>query len=158
MKWYLILTFMFATSGLNAQSLNFEAKDLNNNWISLQSLSGEKFTVIDFWATWCKPCVNALPKINNLYLQFKDQGISFIGVCVDGPRNQAKVKPFTQSLGIQYPIVLDAEQDFMDDLNASVMPTLIILNSQGKEVYRHEGFQVGDEKVLAEKMNSLLTK
>lgn len=158
MRWYLILTFIFAIQITNGQSLNYEVKDVDNNWINLEQLQGEKLTVIDFWATWCKPCVNALPKINALHREFQSQGVNFIGVNVDGPRNQAKVKPFSNSLNLSYSIILDPDQEILSELDASVLPTLIILNQNGKEVYRHEGFNTGDEKQISEKIKSLLSK
>lgn len=158
MRWYLTLTFLLIFTGIQAQSLNFETKDIDNNWVILEDLSGEKLTVIDFWATWCKPCVNAMPKLNTLSEQYKTEGVNFIGVNVDGPRNQAKVKPFSESLGMGYPIVFDPDQELLSEMNASVLPTLIVLNSKGKEVYRHEGFQPGDEKILAEEIKALLMK
>lgn len=156
LKFGLILLFISLFTYAKSQTLNFEVKDVNNNWVNLEELSGEKLTVIDFWATWCKPCVNALPKINQLNEDYKNQGVNFIGVNVDGPRNQAKVKPFSQSLNLNYAIVLDPDQEVLSELNASVLPTLIVLNSKGKEVYRHEGFTSGDEKHIAEKLQTLL--
>lgn len=158
MRWYLTLTFVLFLVGAKAQSLNFETKDIDNKWVNLEDLSGEKFTVIDFWASWCKPCVNALPKLNILSEQYKSEGVNFIGISVDGPRNQAKVKPFTESLGMGYPIVFDSDQELFSEMNASVLPTLIILNNKGKEVYRHEGFQPGDEKMLNDEISALLMK
>lgn len=158
MKWYLTIILALLFLNTNAQLLDQELKDTNNNLVNLNSISGEKLTVIDFWATWCKPCVNALPKLSTLSEEFTSKGVKFIGVSVDGPRNQAKVKPFTQSLGIKYPIVFDPNQELFSEMNASVLPTLIIVNSRGKEVFRHEGFQPGDEKLLSIELNKLLIK
>lgn len=158
MKWYLIFLLLTTYNIAFAQKLNYEVKDLNNNWIILEELSGENYTVIDFWATWCKPCVNALPKINQLNKHFSNKKISFIGVNVDGPRNQAKIKPFIRSLEINYSIVLDPDQEIMNDMNVSVLPTLIILDNKQKEVFRHEGFHQGDEKILEVKLLELTSK
>ena len=156
MKWNLIILFFISTTFANAQSLNFDVKDVDNNWVNMKELTGEKITVIDFWATWCKPCVTALPKLNELSEKYKDKGVSFIGVNVDGPRNQAKVKPFSQSMNIGYSIVLDPDQEILSEMNASVLPTLIILDKNLKEVFRHEGFRSGDEKLIEEKIETLL--
>lgn len=158
MRWYITLLFISIITLTQAQSLNYDVKDINNQWINLEKLSGEKLTVIDFWATWCKPCVNALPKINQLSKDFENKGVNFIGVNVDGPRNQAKVKPFSQSMNLSYPVILDPDKEILSELNASVLPTLIILDSKNKEVYRHEGFSSGDEKMIKEKLEALLNE
>lgn len=52
----------------NAQTVpNFLLKDIDNQMQSFENLKGEKLTLIDFWATWCKPCVKAIPKLNEIY-------------------------------------------------------------------------------------------
>ncbi|MDA3929488.1 MAG: TlpA disulfide reductase family protein [Prolixibacteraceae bacterium] len=156
MRWYLTLLLLTILTTAQAQSLDYDVKNIDNQWINLEELSGEEYTVIDFWATWCKPCVSALPKINQLSKDFESKGVKFIGVNVDGPRNQAKVKPFSQSLNLSYAIVLDPDQEILSELNASVLPTLIIVDKNFKEVFRHEGFSSGDEKMIKDKLVSLL--
>lgn len=141
-----------------AQLPDVEVKDINQNWSSLSDYSGEELTIIDFWATWCKPCVTAIPKLNTIYTKVANQGVNFIGVNVDGPRNQAKVKPFANSLNIKYPILLDPDQNLVDEFNVTVFPTLIVLNEKGKEVFIHEGFNPGDEKIIEEELSKLLKK
>lgn len=158
MKKYLgVLFFVFATNLTFAQLPDFEVKDIDQNWKSLNEMGGEKYTVIDFWATWCKPCVSSIPKLNSIYSEFSDQGIEFIGINTDGPRNQAKVKPFVNSLNIKYPIVLDPDQELVDEYNVTSYPTLIVLNKKGKEVFVHEGFTPGDEDLIRKELTKLLT-
>jgi len=155
---FLFLFLLILTLFSKAQLPDVEVQDLDQNWISLEKLGGEKLTVIDFWATWCKPCVTGIPKLNSIYQEFSKQGVEFIGVNVDGPRNQSKVKPFANSLGIKYPIVLDPNQDLVNDFNVTAFPTLIVLNSKGKEVFVHEGFNPGDENIIKEEITKLLQK
>lgn len=158
MKWILFVVLFTIHNMSTAQYLDYEVKDVSNNWINLEELTGENYTVIDFWATWCKPCVTALPKINELNKSFNTKGIKFIGVNVDGPRNQAKVRPFTSSLEINYSIVLDPDQEIMNDMNVSVLPTLIIIDTKYNEIFRHEGFHKGDENILESKLQELSSK
>lgn len=139
-----------------AQFPDVEVKDIDQNWVSLDEFKGEKFTIIDFWATWCKPCVTAIPKINSIYNEYSSQGIGFIGVNVDGPRNLSKVKPFATSMKISYPLVLDPDQNLVNRFNVNVFPTLIVLNEKGKEVFIHEGFNAGDEQLIKEELDKLL--
>ncbi len=158
MKKWLLIFFLFAGIQLSAQLPNIELKDLNGKYVQLNDLQGEKLTIIDFWATWCKPCLAAIPKISKLSHEFINDGVVFWGINIDSPRNQAKVKPFVRSLNISYPVFLDGDQELMTDLNVSAMPTLLILDSKGKVRYFHEGFQPGDEDVIREKIQNLLTK
>lgn len=155
----LTIILLGLTTVLNAQSiLDRELQSTNQQSTSLQTIAGEKFTVIDFWATWCKPCVKAMPKLQKLYSQFQDQGVNFVGVSVDSPRNLSKVAPLAKSLGVKYPILLDPNSAFMNRVNVTALPTLIIVNSKGEEVYRHQGFQRGDDKQIEEAIVDLLAK
>ncbi len=156
-KWLLIL-FLFAGTNVFAQNLNIDLKDLNGKYARLNEHQGEKLTVIDFWATWCKPCIAAIPKISKLSDEFKDDGVVFWGINIDSPRNQAKVKPFVKSMNISYPVFLDGDQELMSDLNVHAVPTLIVLDAKGKVRFFHEGFQPGDEEVIQEEIQNLLTK
>ncbi|WP_158868320.1 TlpA family protein disulfide reductase [Maribellus comscasis] len=157
MKKYLLLIFsVFFVTLTSAQIRNMEVQDLEQNWISLEKLNGEKLTVLDFWATWCKPCVSSIPKINALYHQFSNEGVAFVGVNTDGPRNQAKVKPFANSLNIEYPVVLDPDLELVNEFNITVFPSLIVLDSKGDEVFIHEGYNPGDELAIKNNLEKLL--
>lgn len=155
-KITLLIIFVSVLTSAKAQFPDIEVKDIDQNRISFIDLKGEKFTVIDFWATWCKPCVTAIPKINSIHDEFSSKGIGFIGVNVDGPRNLSKVKPFTNSMNIRYSVVLDPDQDLVNRFNVNAFPTLIVLNEKGKEVFVHEGFNAGDEKLIKEELYKLL--
>lgn len=157
-KISLIWFFTLCAACAVAQIPDVEVRDINQNWISLQSLKGEELTVFDFWATWCKPCVTSIPKLNAIYNTFSDKRIEFVGVNIDAPRSLSKVKPFTEALGINYPQVLDPNQDLVNLLNVSVFPTLIVYNSEGQEVFVHEGFNAGDEELIREKLMELLNR
>ena len=150
-----IFLFVFVLSA-QAQLPDLEVRDLERNWVALQELKGEKLTVVDFWATWCKPCVAAIPKLNTIAEEFSDKGVNFIGINVDGPRNQAKVKPFVKTLNINYTIILDPNQELVNELNVSAYPTLLVYNDKGKEVFVHEGFNPGDEKLIKKELEKLL--
>lgn len=147
---FIYLVFVFCLiSELQAQNLkNFNLKDTQNTTQTFEKLKGEKLTVIDFWATWCKPCLKAIPELNTIFNQYKDKGVSFIGINCDGPRSVAKVGPMSKSLQIEYPVLLDIDSTVKTQLNLSAFPTLIIVDSKGKIVWIHEGFTSGDEKEI----------
>ena len=142
----LIIGILLLGVNTNAQQLpEFSIKDINNNLQTFNDLKGEKLTLFDFWATWCKPCRKAIPELNKIYKAFQDKGVEIVGVNCDGPRSTAKVGPMTRSLNIRYPVLLDINSDLMNELNLANFPTLIAVNTKGKIVYVHEGFAIGDE-------------
>jgi len=161
MKVLVIMISLIAVAEfqLNAQQVrNFTLNDLDNNPRSFEQLKGEKLTIIDFWATWCKPCNKAIPELNKIYNKFKNKGVNVIGINCDGPRSIAKVAPLCKTLQIEYPVLIDMNIQLMAELNLSAYPTLIIVNSSGKVVWIHEGFISGDELAIAEEINKQLAK
>ena len=69
---------------------------IKGSTVSIKGLKG-KVVVIDFWATWCGPCVAEMPKMKELYAKYRDQGVEFIGVSLDQPKEQGgldKLKKF----------------------------------------------------------------
>lgn len=136
---------------------DFTLNDTENEQVSYSDLKGDKLTVIDFWATWCQPCVSSIPKLVEIRSEFGDQGVAFIGVSVDSPRNMSKVKPFSRSLGIDYPVLLDSNSEVMGDLNVTAVPTLMIVGSDDKILYMHEGYHAGDERIIREEIEKYLS-
>ncbi|MBO6522455.1 MAG: TlpA family protein disulfide reductase [Balneolaceae bacterium] len=135
---------------------NFRLKNLDNRTTSYKDIKGEQFTVIDFWATWCKPCIKSIPKLVEISEEFEDQGVNFVGISIDGPRNLAKVKPFARSLGVTYPILLDTNSEVMGKLGVRAVPSLLIINSDDEIVYFHEGYKPGEEIAIREEILKLL--
>ncbi len=135
---------------------DFSLKNTENQTVNLSEISGQSLTVIDFWATWCQPCIRSMPKLVDLSEAYKERGVGFVGISVDSPRNLAKVKPFARSMGITYPILLDANGEVMGDLNVTAVPTLMIIDEKFSVLYIHEGFNAGDEDVIREEIEKHL--
>ncbi len=152
----LLITILSLQTGIFGQVFDTELSDINGKSTSLNELKGEKLTVLDFWATWCKPCVRSIPELVKLSDEFHEKGVRFIGVNEDSPRNFSKVKPFATSLGITYPVLLDTDQELLTDLLIDSFPTLVILGSKGKVLFTHVGYSDGDENIIKEKIEKLL--
>ena len=157
-KYFIVIVLFLFNVNSFAQLPDLETKNLNGEQVALDYFSGKKYTIIDFWATWCKPCVTAIPKLNSIYEEFASEEIAFIGVNIDGPRNQSKVKPFVYSLNVKYPIVLDPDQEIVEEFRVTVFPTLIIVDDKGDEVFVHEGFIPGDERLIKNELVKLIQK
>jgi thiol-disulfide isomerase/thioredoxin len=160
-KKALAITILFTISMLivNGQQVNnFRLNDLDNVSRSFTELKGEKITLIDFWATWCKPCNKAIPELNKIYDLYKDKGVQIIGINCDGPRSINKVAPLASALQIKYHVLTDINSEVMKNLNINSFPTLVIINSQGKIVWIHVGFSSGDEKTIIEEIEKNLRK
>lgn len=153
MKFFILFFLLiFATTDVNQNIYNFKLKNLENRTVSYQDLKGEHLTVIDFWATWCKPCLQSIPKLVEMSDEFKEQGVQFIGVSVDGPRNLNKVRPFARSVGIDYPVLLDTDNTVMGRVGVRAVPSLLIVNNNHEIVYFHEGYAPGEDNMIREEI------
>lgn len=158
MKTLLIMACaIFSYITLSAQNVkNFELKDIENNIRNYSELKGEKLTLIDFWATWCKPCNKAIPELNKIYDLYKTKGVEIIGINCDGPRSVSKVAPLSKSLQIEYPVLIDINSEVKTELNILALPTLIIVDANDKVVWIHEGFVSGDTEIIIAEIEKLL--
>ena len=150
-RYCVLLVFLLLSNvGFNQTLRGFTLPNINNININFNDIKGKKLTVVDFWATWCKPCMKAIPKLSHLSSKYRSKGVQFIGINGDGPRNMAKVGPLTRALQIDYLVLLDPDLTIFQDLNVSTFPTLLILNENNEIIWRHEGFLDGDERLIEE--------
>jgi thiol-disulfide isomerase/thioredoxin len=110
---------------------------ISGSSISMTGLRG-KVVVIDFWATWCGPCVGEMPKMKELYAKYRDQGVEFIGVSLDQPPQEGgldSLKKFVKQNGIEWPQFYQGkfwEGDFSRSWGVNSIPCVFVVNADGK--------------------------
>ena len=105
--------------------------------------------VINFWATWCKPCLKEMPHMNRLAGEYAGR-VTFLAVNADNSKAVAKVAPLIQAKGYDNLIVpLDTGAEVQQLLQVGgILPFTVIFDGQGREIYRHIGYKEGDEEEL----------
>jgi thiol-disulfide isomerase/thioredoxin len=111
--------------------------ELNGNPIELSSLKG-KPVFMNFWATWCPPCVAEMPFINELYPEYKDK-VQFVMVSVDDPKDKDKVVNFIADKGFTFPVYTAEQADIAKAYNIQGIPTTYIINDKGNIKKVHVG-------------------
>lgn len=111
-------------------------KDENGKVIDLGDLKG-KVVFINFWATWCPPCIAEMPSINQFQEKFKDNE-NFVVLMVDADNNLEKSQKFMKKNGYSLKVFTPASQIPAEFLGGA-LPTTVLLNKKGEIVFRHEG-------------------
>lgn len=133
----------------------FSLIDLDNNIHTLADFKGKPL-IINFWATWCRPCRDELPAFNRAWAKVKDQGIQMLAINVGEDPNT--VFTFIKNFPIDFKILLDPESDELDNWQMIGLPTTYVLNAKGEVVYQAIGERAWDDdrlltKILALKKN-----
>lgn len=119
-----------ASTDSRAATLNFTRPTLDGGTFTLADHRGE-VVVLNFWATWCVPCLIEMPEFVRLQDELRDQGVQFVGVSQD-PGGLDDIRPFAERLEVNYPLLPDPELDITAQFGGvPVLPTTFILNREG---------------------------
>ncbi len=111
---------------------DFLLKTLDGQNRSLQQDRG-KVVLMNFWATWCPPCIREMPAMQRLYEKFRAQGLEIVAVSVD-QGNPDAVRKFAENLKLNFPIVLDPEQVTKQAYQVRALPTTYLIDRKGRVV------------------------
>jgi peroxiredoxin len=118
-----------ATTALQGKPApDFTLTDVSGKEVSLSSLKGS-VVLLDFWATWCPPCVRSLPEINQIYNTKKASGLKVYAVNVGEPKEQ--VQAFLARKKLDVPVLLDSEEQASQKYAIRGIPSTIIIRPDG---------------------------
>jgi cytochrome c biogenesis protein CcmG/thiol:disulfide interchange protein DsbE len=135
----------------------FSLQDTQGNKVKLGDVLAKKGCVlIDFWELSCFSCKQALPKYQQIYDKYKDQGLEVMAISVDSVRTVSNVAPYVSGVGITFPVLLDTNNDVFRNYHVEVMPTCFLLDCNGEIQFTHIGYKPGDEKEIEDKIVEIL--
>jgi thiol-disulfide isomerase/thioredoxin len=113
--------------------------------VSLAAMKG-KVVYVDFWASWCKPCKQSFPFLNELQAKYQARGLQVVGVNVDAKREDAT--GFLAETPAQFAIGFDAKGEHARRFDVKSMPSSVIVGRDGKVLAVHRGFKAEDRAEL----------
>ena len=155
-----IVMFVLSNVPMFAQLPAVTLKTMDGTEVRTDTLANDgKPFIIDFFATWCKPCNRELDAISEVYEEWQEEtGVKIIAVSIDQAQNINKVKPLVSNHGWEYEVLLDPNGDFKRALGCQMIPYTIIVDGKGDIVYKHNGYTDGAETELIEKVRELQKK
>ena len=155
-----LLFFIITTTTYSQKKLlpSVDVKTINGKSININSIENNEMPiVINFWATWCKPCKKELNNIAEVYDEWQDEtGVKIIAISIDDTRSMSKVAPYVNSVGWEYEVYLDPNGDLKRAMGVSTVPHTFLLNSKKEIVWQHRGYVDGDEDELFDEIQNLI--
>jgi peroxiredoxin len=140
-----------------AKATDFTLRSIDGRSVRLSDYLGKDVVLLNFWATWCVPCLGEMPELEKLHQKYKDQGLTIIGISMDGPETVANVDSTVRRYGVSYPVVLDEETRVVAAYNPTRdAPFAVLIDRTGRIVETTLGYAPGDEVELEQKLQVLL--
>ncbi len=162
---YSILTILLSTAWLSqAASLKPYTGKITNPQIHLKDLSGNTHTLtqyknqvvlVQFWATYCPPCVKEMPSMNKLQDKLSKAGVAFKILAIDMAESKAEVEAFVKRIKPEFTILMDESGDSIQAWNVFAAPSNFLINKQGEIAYTLFGGVEWDSAEIIETITQL---
>ena len=140
------LSLLIATSALagemNEPAPDFTLKSNQGENLRLEDYRGQ-VVMLNFWASWCGPCRQEMPLIDDIYSKYKDLGFTVLAVNVDEDSTDAN--RFLEAVPVSYPVLYDNDSKVSERYNVEAMPTTVMIDRDGNARFLHHGYQPGYE-------------
>ncbi|MDH4054239.1 MAG: TlpA family protein disulfide reductase [Gammaproteobacteria bacterium] len=143
-----------ASSGLEGRSApDFALKSSTGENLRLSEYRGE-VVMVNFWATWCGPCRQEMPLLDELYQRYERVGFNLLGVNIDD--DSRKAMKMIEELGVNFPVLFDSRKEVSKLYEVEAMPVTVLIDREGNVRYVHHGYKPGYEEKYLDQVRSLL--
>ncbi len=120
--------------------IDMEYPDVDNNRVSLSSVvsnPANRYVILDFWATWCGPCVESIPTLKDVYTRYHDRGLEIFSVSLDSETNEWKT--FVAENGMTWANVICKDRKAVKDYSVALIPSVFLIDCKTGEILMNEG-------------------
>jgi len=137
---------------------SFTVRDINNKLISTDSLIAKGPLIIDFWASWCAPCMAEFNALKKIAAEHKDKNLQVLAISQDTPSEVAKVKQTVKTRRVPFIVAMDKDKSIGQKYFVNALPSLYLIGIDGKVHLRTRGFVTGDDVKLEKEIREFLEK
>jgi len=147
----LAMTSLVAASSALAPS--FALPSRSGDTVSLAQLKG-KVVMLNFWASWCGPCRQEMPLLDQMHKRYSGLGFTLVGVNVDA--NSKDAEEWLSKTPVSFPVLFDRESKVSAMYAVKAMPSTVFIDRKGNVRYLHKGYKAGDEGAYLNQIRALL--
>jgi len=136
-----------------APAPDFVLPAMDGTELRLSELKGQ-VVMVNFWATWCGPCRQEMPLLQQLQLKYEPLGFTLVGINVEP--DSAGARTWLQKAPVTFPILFDRQNQVAERFGVQGMPSSVFIDRAGKVRHVHRGYQPGDESKYADMVRSLV--
>jgi peroxiredoxin len=137
----------------SAPAPDFTLKSNSGKNIKLSELRGQ-VVMINFWASWCGPCRQEMPILNQLYKRYEPMGFTLLGVNVE--EDSAAANKVLREIPVDFPVLYDNKNQVSETYQVRAMPSTILIDRDGKVRYLHKGYKPGYEEDYQKQVRELI--
>lgn len=151
---FALLFFLFRASDQGPRTApDFAMPDLEGQLVRLEDLQG-KVVVLNLWATWCPPCVEEMPTLEELHRELGDEGVVVLAVSQD--EEPARVGPWIAERDFTFPVLLDPAAEVGHRFGVSGYPETFVIDRSGRIVHHHVGYRDWATPAVLQSLRRLL--
>jgi len=131
----------------------FSLPSRDGNTVALAQYKGQ-VVMLNFWASWCGPCRQEMPLLNDIYKKYNKMGFTLIGVNVEPDRKSAEA--WLKETPVTFPVLFDTQSKVSQLYSVPGMPTTVFIDRKGNVRLLHQGFRPGDENQYLDEIRNLV--
>lgn len=152
----LVLTGTSISMGADKKAPEFTLPNLDGEDVTLSELLEDGPVIVDFWATWCKPCIKAFPDLQEVFDKYKNCGLRVVAISIDGPKSMSRVGSLIKSKGNTFEVLLDPGQKVARKFHVTSIPRTVLVRTDGTIAYAVTGYRPKNHKELEAAVAKLL--
>lgn len=149
----LFFSLSIMSAELNEPAPDFTLKSMTGENVKLSELQGN-VVMINFWASWCGPCRQEMPLLDEFYKKYNKLGFVLLGINVE--EDSSKAANYLREIPVSFPILYDNTNSVSKLYNVDAMPSTVLVDRNGNLRFLHRGYKPGDENEYKKLMKALM--